>query len=137
MDTQLSKAKQNQEAWLDITSGRANWSSVLASSREKRNGLTTSAPDPASLCSPCLPESNSHFQFSEDNARAFESICDFMQWCEEDISAGGAHGVGNGISKETLENNGCCHGPVQVLVTGSLHLVGATMTALGCRVEDL
>ena len=111
----------------------------------------TSAPDPASLCAPeaFISKCNA---FSEENARVFPCIPDFLQWCEEDISLSFDRASRPSTNGEVLVNgrvslavggeNGdhdCgdhdCR--VRVLVTGSLHLVGATMSALGCKVEDL
>lgn len=141
-ESQLSQSHQNRQAWLDVTSGRANWLAVLSSSKQKRSALDTSAPDPASLCS---PQAAMHPEFAEDHAKNFRCIRDFMEWCEKDIVSLGETGskdcdVASSnpvfLQKKSLESGGekC---DVRVLVTGSLHLVGATMNALGCRVEDL
>ena len=144
-ESQLSQSQTNRKAWLDVTSGRAHWLSVLASSQEKRSGLQTSAPDPASLCSPLADE---HQEFAEAHARSFCSIREFMQWCEEDIAilktpkdetstCNGERSAPVFLQKRRPLENGGLNCGVRVLVTGSLHLVGATMSALGCKVEDL
>lgn len=149
LDTQCARSKLNHQAWVEVASGKSNWDDILSSNREKHRGLVTTAPDPISLCAPDTTISST-FKFLEKNTRVFSCISDVTQWCESEIAQGSVNNdfspSGGELAPDFTPNSqgavvadgaddGDCH--VQVLVTGSLHLVGATMNALGCRVEDL
>lgn len=135
LDCQYACAKLNHQAWLEVASGRGDRDSSI---KDKYLGIATSAPD-----RDCT--------FPEENTRVFSCISDVIQWCESGItwrSAGEFSHSGGQIApscslagQRSLVANGGHDGDsgclTQVLVTGSLHLVGTTMNVLGCTVEDL
>ena len=112
----------------------------------------TSAPDPLTLC---VGEGRGNgvqsSDFKEENAKIFTCIGDMVKWmnptsAESALSSDSApkcstdapEGLNNapkGLDSAPAGLTSAEH--VQVLVTGSLHLVGATMSVLGCKVEDL
>ncbi len=134
-------AKFNHQAWLEVALGPEN---LDISDKRWR-----AASAPGHTCN-----------FTEENARVFSCISDVTQWCESKIVWTTACGLspsgGEFVPSSTVVNdqgplvangadnddedgsvgNSVGHRLVQVLVTGSLHLVGVTMTVLGCKVED-
>ena len=97
----------------------------------------TSAPHPQVLCG----YSGNSLDFNEENALIFSCVSDFMKWLDHPGQ------TNNGFCNGSLpDHNDLSSHPsaeladadhVQVLITGSLHLVGATMGVLGCKTDDL
>ena len=105
----------------------------------------TSAPDPLTLC---VGEGRGNgvqsSDFKEGNAKIFTCISDMVKWMNptsaesalsSDLAPKGSTDAPKGLDSAPEGLTSAEH--VQVLVTGSLHLVGATMSVLGCKVEDL
>ncbi len=124
MDSQHDKARSNLQAWLDVNNCPDN---IELSNKTHCEGLVTSSPDPLALCG----HRNKSPSFERDNAYFFPSINDFVKWCDPNWDREGR----SQTLPTPLEIAGAeC---IQILVTGSLHLVGDTMMVLGTKLEDL
>ncbi len=84
--------------------------------------------------------------FEEGNAHMFTCISDVVRWCNNDHTSHDfsdssdsslASGRAAPLPAPPPDPDLAAASRVQMLVTGSLHLVGATMSVLGCKVEDL
>lgn len=154
--SQYERSHENEQVWLDLNSaGTINVSHPFLDPLSRQphndvdnssceNGLETSLLDhPSSkqtfnsLHNPCC-ENGQGRQESQAKTRYFPCLDKAIQWCS----------VGRGLnvkttsppSQDLLESEmpppdlmNACH--VQVLVTGSVRLVGTVMYVLGCSVE--
>lgn len=132
VDSQCARAAVNHRAWLEVSHCLEPSETIQAHILKEREGLVTSAPDPLALCGVGTGGvSTTHFQ--EDNARVFTCISDVVRWCDSSFPPSESAPPPDSATPPELVTAE----RVQVLVTGSLHLVGATMSVLGCRVQDL
>lgn len=128
----------NHQAWLEVNHcNQEPVEAVVAASSHAHghgNNSVTSAPDPLVLCVGSRTKGGAaNSNFEAENARVFACISDAVAWCDASLS------------KLTLSSSLVAPaaprlpagGRMQILVTGSLHLVGVTMRVLGCKVEDL
>ena len=140
LDCQYTCAKLNYEAWLKVTSEKEKQDSIAYSSHTPTNLVNVGT------CDTTEKRGGKAYYFPEENTRLFSCIRDVTQWCESlTQNSGGvlspAGGVGapgcTPIDRDSVVADGGGGCLVQVLVTGSLHLVGTTMNVLGCKVDDL
>ena len=136
LDNQCARAKVNHRAWLEVTHCLDQTESVQEYLRMHRQGLVTSAPDPLSLCAGSSEAAG--WNFDKDNARVFPCISEVVNWCDPSptSAAAGDDTRDPPVPPSSLSTLASA-GRVQILVTGSLHLVGAAMNVLGCKIEDL
>lgn len=146
VESQCAKAKVNHRAWLEVNHCLEQVETVQESLQKHREGLVTSSPDPLTLC--IGNNGAAELDFDGDNARVFPCISEVVSWCDPSpTSASGPCDEPSAIPSSTSKPIPPCAskpisglasaGRVQILVTGSLHLVGAAMSVLGCKVEDL
>lgn len=133
VDDQCARARVNHHAWLEVNHCLQDTEPVQASLQKKWEGLPTTAPDPLSLCTG-VAAGGGIFpgDFEEGNAHVFTCISDVVRWCDSDVTS-----CDSAPPLPATPPDLAAASRVQMLVTGSLHLVGATMSVLGCKVEDL
>ena len=143
VDSQCSRARFNHQAWLEVNHCLEVEEPIETAIRRQRAGLVTSAPDPLTLCMGEAGEGGVvSYHFREENAHVFNCISDAMEWCDDatPLSSPPPHPYSAELAAPPSPVGAGLGGGaelVQVLVTGSLHLVGASMSVLGCKVEDL
>lgn len=136
LESQCVRAKINHHAWLEVNHCLDQTESVQEYLRKHRQGLVTSAPDPFSLCA---GSNGADSNFYKENARVFPCISEVVAWCDPS-PASAADSSEATVPSSTSSSSSymlTSAGRVQILVTGSLHLVGAAMDVLGCKIEDL
>ena len=134
VDSQLSRTKHNHQAWLEVTKCLEASEDIESVQKRQRQGLVTSSPDPLTLCYCGKTTPN----FQADNARVFTCISDMIKWCNPGTNDAEDETSDTILAPPTSSPNKLEDADlIQVLVTGSLHLVGATMNALGCKLEHL
>lgn len=139
VDSQCARAQENHRAWLVVNHCLQPAEPIHASLQKKWEGLPTTAPDPLSLCVGVASGGGGVVgvkhpgNFKEENAHIFKCISDVVRWFNGDQDSPSA--VAPPLPAPPPDLDAATH--IQILVTGSLHLVGATMSVLGCKVEDL
>ena len=113
LDTQRSRTEANKRAWLELHS-------------KSHDGHVTS-PD------------TQRVPMSEDNIATFVCLSRALRWCsagrDSALRPSSPEAKTSTANQPLDEVSKANH--IQVLVTGSLHLVGAAMNILGCSVDEL
>ena len=110
METQCAQVQANYWAWLEVNQYHKDPAKTVPPANE-----TTS-----------ISNGSATHNFPKENARIFTCMSDVVAWCEASPSSKLA-------PPPALANAD----RVQVLMTGSLYLVGAAMSVLGCTVDGL
>ena len=133
LDSQCARTEANKKAWLELQSmSHDQHSSPVTNGYNLTNQVADAGDQVVSA------------PMKEDNMAIFNCLSRALRWCSagRDISLPPPSPELNCSTTTTTvashplgEVSRASH--IQILVTGSLHLVGAAMNTLGCSVDDL
>ena len=119
-DTQYARSHENEQAWIELCceAGSEQLPKRARLTNDSVPHVTGAGPGPA------LPKT-----------QVFDCIDHVLQWTGSERNSSRSPNETPSPHPPPLDINTATH--IQFLVTGSLHLVGAFMRALGCTIKDV